>query len=85
MYSQIILILILPPIVDIKLEDVPLSEMTERWQRGDVSNYDYLLYLNKYVLILQIHIYLFNHTTGVLLFSNVLYTAYTVRYTSLYC
>ncbi|XP_065915844.1 protein FAN-like isoform X2 [Dysidea avara] len=41
--SLIELILIQP---DIKLEDVPLSEMTERWQRGDVSNYDYLLYLN---------------------------------------
>jgi len=31
-----------------------MHEMTQRWQCGDVSNYDYLLYLNKYVNIVQL-------------------------------
>ena len=36
---------------DVKLEDIPLNMMTNKWQNGDISNYDYLLYLNKYVHI----------------------------------
>ena len=35
--------------LDVKLEDVPLNVMTNKWQIGAISNYDYLLYLNKYV------------------------------------
>ena len=36
---------------DVKLEDVSLEVMTNKWQNGDISNYDYLLYLNKYVCV----------------------------------
>lgn len=41
--SLIELILIQP---DVQLEDVSLDVMTNKWQNGDISNYDYLLYLN---------------------------------------
>lgn len=31
----------------ISLERVPQDQMTMRWQNGSLSNYDYLLYINR--------------------------------------
>ena len=61
MYGNVIFVV--HPSTDIKLEDVPLHEMTERWQRGEISNYDYLLYLNKYVNMFLFMVVLFDRDT----------------------
>jgi len=31
----------------ISLETVPQNQMTMRWQNGSLSNYDYILYINR--------------------------------------
>lgn len=32
---------------DLKLETVPQNQITIQWQNGALSNYDYLLYVNR--------------------------------------
>jgi factor associated with neutral sphingomyelinase activation len=33
-------------IPDVKLEQIDLLDVTQKWQNGDISNYEYLMYLN---------------------------------------
>ena len=35
----------------IRLSDEELGRLTHRWQLGELSNYDYLMMLNQYVVI----------------------------------
>ena len=35
-------------ILDIELQDTGQENMTLKWQNGVISNFDYLMYLNRY-------------------------------------
>ena len=62
---------------DVKLEDVSLEVMTNKWQNGDISNYDYLLYLNKYVCVgYYAHVHTFCWQIHV---RNIIYSKYSSK------